>query len=532
MSVETIKGRSRYLRGSIAQELGTQEPSFGEESGQVLKFHGIYQQDDRDLRKGGDRTHILMVRAALPGGRLSAEQYLVADELADLVGDGTLRITSRQGLQWHRVGKADLAALIWTLNQSLVTTLGACGDVVRNVVACPDPRAPQVLEEVAVELAERFQPRTSSYWELWVDGERAVSAVEGGEDVEPVYGSHYLPRKFKIGIASPGDNCIDLLTHDLGFVPVEDGWVVTVGGGQGKSPTRDDTYPRLADPLATVSRSEIGEVAEAVVTVQRDWGERSDRKRARLKYLIDTWGLPRFRRAVEERLGWDLPEPEPIGWTSHADHLGWHDTGSLGVAVESGRISGGFRQALAAVVERHRPDLRFTPQQNLVITGLPFESRREVARELGVGLPTLSTVAMACVALPTCGLALTDAERALPQVTGELEGVLTGLGLAETVVTVRMTGCSNGCARPYTSEIGLVGRRRGRYDIHLGAAPDGTRLGEPMFESVRLEEVVATLEPLLAAWRDESDAITFGDFCYRLGRSGLVALSDTAGAAS
>lgn len=529
MSLETIKGQSRYLRGSIAHELGTREPVFGEESSQVLKFHGVYQQDDRDLRRGGDRTHILMVRAALPGGRLSAEQYLVADELADLVGDGTLRITSRQGLQWHRVGKTDLSALIWTLNQALVTTLGACGDVVRNVVACPDPGAPEELEEVAIELAERFRPRTSSYWELWVDGERAVSAVE---DVEPVYGSHYLPRKFKIGIASPGDNCIDLLTHDLGFVPVDGGWVVTVGGGQGKSPTREDTYPRLADPLATVARSEIGEVAEAVVTVQRDWGERSDRKRARLKYLIDAWGLPRFRRAVEERLGWDLPEPEPIGWASHADHLGWHDDGALGVAVESGRISGRFREALAAVVESHRPDLRFTPQQNLVITGLPPGARPEVARELGARPPTLSTIAMACVALPTCGLALTDAERALPRVTGELGGVLAGLGLDDTAVTVRMTGCSNGCARPYTSEIGLVGRRRGRYDIHLGAAADGTRLGEPVFESVRLEEVVATLEPLLAAWRDEADPITFGDFCHRLGQSGLIALTDSVGAAS
>ncbi len=320
MNIETIKEQSRYLRGTIAEELVSSEPSFGEESCQVLKFHGVYQQDDRDLRRGGDRTHILMVRAALPGGRVSAEQYLVADELADLVGDGTLRITSRQGLQWHRVGKVDLPALIWTLNQSLVTTLGACGDVVRNIVACPDPKGPPELAEIADALAERFRPRTRGYWEMWVDGERAVTATA---EVEPVYGETYLPRKFKIGLAAPGDNCVDLLTHDLGFVPVDDGWVVTVGGGQGKSPTREDTYPRLADPLATVALDEIGDVAEAVVTVQRDWGERADRKRARLKYLIDTWGLPRFREAVEERLGRSVADPRPIRWASSSDHLGW-----------------------------------------------------------------------------------------------------------------------------------------------------------------------------------------------------------------
>ena len=525
-TLEATKRESRLLRGSIGDELTAVDTPFGEASAQLLKFHGIYQQDDRDLRRGGTRTHILMVRAALPGGRLSGEQYLVADQLADLVGDGTLRITSRQGLQWHHVGKVDLPALIWTLNQSLVTTFGACGDVVRNVVACPDPAAPAELGEVAAQLAKRFRPRTSAYWELWVDGERAVSAEEP-ED-EPIYGATYLPRKFKIGIAAPGDNCVDLLTHDLGLVPTDDGWVVTVGGGQGKSHNRPDTYPRLADPLATVSTEEIGEVAEAVVTVQRDWGDRSDRKRARLKYLIDAWGVDRFRTAVEERLGRELAAPKPVRWDAHSDHLGWgaaeDGTTQVGVAVESGRIGGRLRGALAEVIDEFRPDVRFTPQQNVILSALDPTHRDEIRGLLGETKRDLTSLAMACVALPTCGLALTDAERALPQVTTDLASVLDRLGLAETAVTVRMTGCPNGCARPYTAEVGLVGRRTGRYDIHLGGAADGTRLGEPVFEMVAATDIAGTLQPLLASWRQTAYDESFGDFCHRLGTEELIHL--------
>ena len=525
-ALEIMKRESRLLRGSIVDELAVPGAPFGDDSAHLLKFHGIYQQDDRDVRRGTTRTHILMVRAALPGGRLSAEQYLVADQLADVVGDGTLRITSRQGLQWHHVGKADLPAIIWTLNQSLVTTFGACGDVVRNVAACPDPGAPSVLGEVAAELATRFRPRTNAYWELWVDGERAVSAAE---DVEPIYGQSYLPRKFKIGVAASGDNCVDLLTHDLGLVPTDGAWVVTVGGGQGKSHNRPDTYPRLADPLATVPTDRIGEVAEAVVTVQRDWGDRSDRKRARLKYLVDTWGLDRFREAVEARLGEKLAEPEPINWVRHADHLGWGAAGDgsvhVGIAVESGRIGGRLRGILAEVVEEFRPDVRFTPQQNVILSGIDPADRDEIRRAVGETRRNLTSLAMACVALPTCGLALTDAERALPRVTSDLAATLESLGLPETAVTVRITGCPNGCARPYTAEIGLVGRRVGRYDIHLGGAADGTRLGEPVFEMVPAAEIASTLEPLFEKWRDTAASEGFGEFCHQLGSQALVDLA-------
>lgn len=531
--LETAKRQSRLLRGSIGDELATPDVPFSEDSAQLLKFHGVYQQDDRDLRRGGTRTHIVMVRAALPGGRLSAEQYLVADQLADVVGDGTLRITSRQGLQWHHVGKADLRTMIWILNQSVVTTFGACGDVVRNVVACPDPAAPTVLGDVAAELASRFRPRTNAYWELWVDGEKAVSATE---EIEPVYGPTYLPRKFKIGIAAPGDNCVDLLTHDLGLVPIEGAWVVTVGGGQGKSHNRPDTYPRLADPLATVPTDRIGDVAEAVVTVQRDWGERSDRKRARLKYLVDMWGIDRFRQAVEERLAEELAEPETIGWKRSTDHLGWGSaedgTVHLGVAVESGRIGGRLRAVLADVVDQYRPDIRFTPQQNLILSGIPPANEDEIRRAVGNTRISLTSLAMACVALPTCGLALTDAERALPEVTAALADTLIGLGLSETAVTVRITGCPNGCARPYTAEIGLVGRRVGRYDIHLGGTADGTRLGEPVFEMVAVADIAATLAPLLDAWRQTGAAEGFGEFCHRLGNTALVDIASAGEVAS
>lgn len=531
VTLETTKRQSSYLRGTLAEELGAAGPGFGEDASQLLKFHGIYQQDDRDLRQGGDRTRMFMVRASLPGGFLSAEQYLVADELADVVGDGTIRITSRQGLQWHRVGKADLRTTLWILNHSLVTTFGACGDVVRNVVACPDPLAPPYLTEIAADLAERFRPRSMSYWELWVDGERAVSA---NEDIEPIYGATYLPRKFKIGIAAPGDNCVDVLTHDLGLIPVGDRWVVTVGGGQGMSHNRPDTYPRLGDPIATVDTGQIGPVAEAVVGVQRDWGNRQDRKLARLKYLIDTWGIARFRAAVAERLDHRLDQTVPFEWTSHGDHLGWvaGPDGSLnvGVNVETGRISGRMRAALADVIEKFRPNIRLTPQQNLILTGLDPSDRAEIDRRLQTNTTTrmITSTAMACVALPTCGLALTDAERAFPQITIDLAGVLTGLGLAEDSVTLRITGCPNGCVRPYTAEIGVVGRRSGRYDIHLGAAADGTRLGERVIEKVPVDKIAATLEPLLKAWSHDGNG-TFGDFCHRQGPEGLAGLLPTTG---
>lgn len=541
MSVEDIKRDSDHLRGSLVAELAEDTDAFAEDSTQILKFHGVYQQDDRDNRKGADRDYVMMVRASIPGGVLSAEQYLVADGLADWVGNGTLRITSRQGLQWHQVRKGSLRPLIWTLNQSLVTTLGACGDVVRNVVACPAPpdRSAPNLTEWAARLAERFRPRSNAYYEIWIDGARTVTAETNPDGpTEPVYGDSYLPRKFKIGIAASGDNCVDVYTHDVGLVPVLgstgnlEAFTVLVGGGQGRSHNKPETYPRLADPLTTVSPADVADVVETVVAIQRDHGEREDRKQARLKYLLDRWTLTRFRTEVELRLGWRLPDPDPVEEMGHGDHFGWHPSDDgwwLGVHVENGRISDTrehrLRTALAKIAEEYRPQFRFTPQQNLLLAGFADQDRARVDTILADhkvvppdGLAKVVRDSMACVALPTCGLALTDAERALPDVIRAIAAALSDVGLEDEEIGVRMTGCPNGCARPYSTEIGLVGHRRGRYDIHVGGARDGTRLNTLLVESVPAGSIAETLRPLFAAFATERDpGETFGDYVHRNG---------------
>ena len=542
--VEGIKVTSDYLRGTIAEELAGDAPVFSSDSYELLKFHGIYQQDDRDVRaerkrQGLDVDHICMVRVSIPGGTLNAEQYLSMDKLCDAVGNGTLRITSRQGIQYHFVRKGDLTSLLSTLNHHVITTLGACGDVVRNTMCCPAPLADRGRTDVqayAHEVARRFRPRTQAYYQLWLDGERAVTAE--APDDEPIYGATYLPRKFKIGFAFPGDNCVDVYTHDIGVVPVLDGdslraFTVLVGGGMGKNHTNPDTFPRLADPLATVAADKLFEVLEAIVGVQRDNGNRSDREQARLKYLVHGWGIERFRATVEGRLGYSLPDAEPVVFAAADDHLGWHPQGDgrwfLGVKVDNGRIADRdgvrVRSGLRAVIERFSTGVRFTPREDVLLTDLDEDDRPTVEAllaEHGV-VPAERWAAIkrnsfACPALPTCGLALTEAERALPGLLDELEAELGALGLGELDAHVRMTGCPNGCARPYTAEIGFVGRGKKSDDIHLGGGPVGIRLNAVFAENVPRDELVNVLRPVLVHYRDHrQDGERFGDFCHRLG---------------
>ncbi|MGI8759481.1 MAG: NADPH-dependent assimilatory sulfite reductase hemoprotein subunit [Acidimicrobiales bacterium] len=540
---EAIKGGSGYLRGAIAEELDADADAFSADSSTLLKFHGIYQQDNRDVRSERsrarlDRDHICMVRVSIPGGVLTGEQYLVTDKLADTIGNGTLRVTTRQGLQYHFVRKGELQPLLATLNDHLLTTLGACGDVVRNTMCCPAPLADRrhaELQRWTAEVAHHFRPRTQAYWQLWVDGERAVSAVA---DDEPLYGATYLPRKFKMGFAFPGDNCIDVYTQDVGLVPRlagerVDAFTVLVGGGMGKSHTKPGTFPRLADPLTTVAPEELLEVIQAIVEVQRDNGDRSDREHARMKYLVHDWGLARFTAEVEARLGRTLPEPEPVVLDAADDHLGWHSQGDgqwfCGVKVENGRIAdrGGerVRAGLRAAVERFGLGVRFTPREDVLLTDVADADRDRVAAVLadhGV-VPAGQWVAVrrnsfACPALPTCGLALTESERALPGVLDELVAELGALGLGDLDAHVRMVGCPNGCARPYTAEVGLVGRGKTNYDIHLGGEPVGVRLNAVFAENVPRRELIGVLRPVLAHYRDHRGAGEgFGDFCHRLG---------------
>jgi len=537
-TVERVKESSDRLRGGLAGELADNSPKFSPENAVLLKFHGVYQQDDRDVRSRGVE-HICMVRVSIPGGILTSEQYLAMDALCDTVANGTLRITTRQGIQFHFVHKGDLPALLATLNEHLLTTLAACGDVVRNVASCPapvvDPARAEIRSHVE-RVARHFKPRSRAYYELWLDGERAVTAST--PDDEPFYGAAYLPRKFKIGFAYPGDNCVDVFTNDLGIVPVLDGdglarFTLLVGGGMGRSHTDPTTFPRMGTPLATVAPAELLEVAEAVVSVHRDHGNRADRDHARLKYLVAEWGIDRFREQVEAVLGRRLPDPHPVSFDDASDHLGWHEQGDgrwyLGVKVENGRIVDRgrtrLRTALRAVLEAVPAGVRLTAREDLLLTDVAETDRAVVDRILrdhGV-VPAEAWVPLlrnsfACPALPTCGLALTESERALPGVLDQLHAELLELDLGGLDAHVRMTGCPNGCARPYTAEIGFVGRGKRSYDIHLGGEPVGIRLNRVFAENVPRDSLVEVLRPVLAHYREHRhQGEAFGDFCHRVG---------------
>jgi len=540
--VENVKELSRGLRGDLAAELTQRTTHVSDESAQLLKFHGTYQQEDRDQRRAqrgtdAEPAHQFMVRCKIPGGVLSGPQYLVIDELADRYGNGTLRVTTRQGNQFHGVLKGDLKATIRAVNDALVTTLGACGDVVRNVVSCPAPTSRGLREQVfsvARRLSDHLLPRTRAYHEIWLDGEQVAG---GSLESEPIYGTRYLPRKFKVAFAFPDDNCCDVHSNDLGFLVVQEGgqllgFNVLVGGGMGKTHGKEDTYPRLADVLGFAATEQLVEVAEAVVKVQRDHGNRSDRRHARLKYLLDQEGLDWFRKQVERRLGRRLAPASDIEVSGIADHLGWHaqerGRSFLGLFIENGRIrdagNSRLRSGIRRVVETLGAGVRLTPQQNLLITDVPDRCRGLVERILadhGVTADAmLSPVrrwSMACPALPTCGLALAEAERALPDVISELERELETLGVSDAALTVRMTGCPNGCARPYTADLAFVGRSLNKYAVFVGGSMLGTRLGTQYADLVPRDRLVATVRPLFERFRDERlEGERFGDFCDRV----------------
>src|SRR5256884_1102777 len=518
--VENVKELSRGLRGDLAAELTQRTTHVSDESAQLLKFHGTYQQEDRDQRRAqrgtdAEPAHQFMVRCKIPGGVVSGPQYLVIDELAERYGNGTLRVTTRQGNQFHGVLKGDLKPTIRAVNDALVTTLGACGDVVRKVLSCPawvaDGLREQVLS-VTRRVSDHLLPRTRAYHEIWLDGEQVAG---GPPETDPIYGTRYLPRKFKVAFAFPDDNCCDVHSNDLGFLVVTRGdrlagFNVLVGGGMGRTHGKTDTYPRLADTLGFALTGEVVEVAEAVVKVQRDHGNRSDRRHARLKYLLDKEGLTWFRDQVERHLGRPLAPAAAVEVSAIEDHLGWHEQGNgrsfLGVFIENGRIRDGedqrLRSALRRVVETVGSGVRFTPQQNLLLTDIPDRQRRLVERLLadhGIAGPrALSVVrrwSMACPALPTRGLAVAQAERVLPDGVAELEGELERLGVTDAALTVRMTGCPNGCARPYTADLAFVGRSLHKYGVFVGGSMLGTRLGTLYADLVPRDRLVAALPP-------------------------------------
>ena len=543
--VERIKIESNNLRGHIREELDQDTSHFSEDQVQLIKFHGMYQQEDRDARQkrkaaGSEKAYQFMLRSRIPGGMVTAEQYLTEDDLAGRYANGTLRITTRQGFQLHGIIKGDLHSTIHTINEALLSTLAACGDVNRNVMACPAPaanRAQAQVQEIAHRIAMHLAPRSNAYHEIWVDGEQ-LDTVTLEQETEPIYGPTYLPRKFKIGVAFPGDNCIDIYTQDIGLVACLegeqlDGFTVLVGGGMGMTHGKTETYPRLATPLCYATVDEVLAVVETIVMIQRDYGDRQNRKHARMKYVVEERGIAWFRAELEQRLGHSVQDPRPVTWHDVEDHLGWHAQGNgrwfLGFFVENGRIKDSstvrMRSGLRQAIEEFRPGIRLTAQQNILLTDITEAQRKPLTALLAShGIPTSSAelgirrFSMACPALPTCGLALAEAERVLPTVVQQIETDLQSLGLADESLSIRMTGCPNGCARPYMGDIGIVGRTKDIYNIYLGGDLLNTRLNTLYAPSVHLNELAATVRPLLALWRDErTPGETFGDFCYRVG---------------
>ncbi len=560
-AVEVAKTASNFLRGDIARELADGAPGFGKGSIQLLKNHGTYQQDDREARKAREgaksaREISFMIRTCVPGGKLTAAQLLAALDLGDAVGNGTIRLTTRQSIQHHGVVKGDLKPFMQRIHDIQMSTLAACGDVERNIMCCPAPLHDNpVRDEMQAtldKLARHLAPRTRAYYEIWLtDPDTGEKTLAGGtsadKDVEPIYGPTYLPRKFKTAFALPEDNCTDVYANDLGFIVVHEngkilGYNVLAGGGMGVTPSAAKTFPALAKRLGFVPPEDVLAIAEAIVKVQRDFGNRSDRKTARLKYTIHTMGLDAFRAKVEEYFGKPLAPCHPADIHGFDDHIGWHDQGDrnyfYGFNVENGRVhdTGTFRlkTALRRILHDLKPGVRITAHQSLLFTGLAVTDRERITKILhdhGVKtseeISTLRRWSMACVALPTCGLAVAESERVLPGLIDSLEPEVAKLGLSNDAFTVRMTGCPNACARPYNSDIGIVGRTLGKYTIFLGGRLLGDRLNEQYKDVVPFENLAQEITAVLACFKAErKPGETLGDFCHRKGVDGVRSWAD------
>jgi sulfite reductase (NADPH) hemoprotein beta-component len=542
--VERIKTDSQLLRGTLPESLA--DPVTGslrESDAQLLKFHGSYQQDDRDIREERRQQKLepawrFMVRTRLPGGVLSARQWLALDAIAERYAGGTLRITTRQTIQLHGIVKRELKSTIAALNAELIDTIAACGDVNRNVIAPANPAESRAHGEVldwTRRLAEHLLPRTRAYHEIWLDGER----VAGTPEVEPLYGASYLPRKFKAAFAIPPVNDVDVFAHDLGFIAIVEGgrlagFNLTAGGGLGASHGEPATYPRLASVIGFLPANRLLEVGTAVLTLQRDHGDRGNRKHARLKYTIDDRGLDWFRAELARRLDAPLDPPRGFRFLTNGDRYGWtlgfDGQFHLALRIPSGRVrdsdEAALRTGLREIAAVHNGTFRLTTNQNLIVSGIALDERPRIealvaARglDLYAHTPPVARDALACVALPTCPLAMAEAERYLPAFAGRVHALLGPLGLAEEPLGLRITGCPNGCARPYLAEIALIGKAPGRYNLQLGGDAKGERLNVLHMENVAEPALLAELSGLFAAWAEERlPTERFGDFLWRTGR--------------
>ena len=541
--VEGLKEASNFLRGTLAASLEDRSTgAIADDDTTVSKFHGIYQQDHRDQRNerkkaGLEKAFIFMIRIRVPGGVCTPEQWLKIDALADQYGSHTLKLTTRQAFQLHFITKDVLKTTMQGINDAVMDCIAACGDVNRNVMANPNPYQSAlhgpVLDD-ARAVSAHLTPRTRAYHEIWLDGEK----VSPDDEEEPIYGKTYLPRKFKTGFAVPPSNDVDIYTQDLGFIAIGGdgkllGYNLSVGGGLGMSHGDTKTYPRLANVIGYLPREKVVEVAEKVLTVQRDFGDRTNRKHARLKYTIEDRGVDWFKNELESRLGWKLGETRPFEFTSSGDRYGW-TKGTDGnwhytLFIQNGRLRDTdelpAKTGLREIAKIHTGDFRLTANQNLVIGGVTEEQKPRIEALLAqykLDIPEritgLRLNSMACVALPTCGLALAESERYLPSLISELDQVIEECGLRESEIVIRMTGCPNGCARPYLGEIGFVGRAPGKYNIYLGAAFDGSRLNKLYKPSVKSEEIVNELAPIIRRYaKEREEGERFGDFTIRAG---------------
>ncbi|KZE78601.1 sulfite reductase [Paenibacillus elgii] len=553
--VEEIKKRSDYLRGSLADTLTDRiTGSIPEDDNRLMKFHGSYMQDDRDLRNERNKQKLepayqFMVRVRAAGGVVTPEQWLMMDRIAQQYANGTIRLTTRQSFQLHGVIKWNMKQVIKEVNEALLSTLAACGDVNRNVMSNPNPYVSEIHEQVyewAKKISHHLDPRTRAYHEIWLDEEKVVDSRDG-EEQEPIYGPVYLPRKFKIGIAVPPSNDVDVFSQDLGLIAIHEqgrllGFNVAVGGGMGMTHGDPQTYPQLARVIGFVTPEQVVDVAEKTVTIQRDYGDRSVRKHARFKYTIDDRGLEWFIDELHLRLGWKLEEARPYHFDHNGDRYGWVK-GSNGkwhftLFIQNGRVKDEdnypLMSGLREIAKVHNGDFRLTPNQNLIIGNVSTQKKKKIEEIIkaygltdGIHYSALRRNSMACVALPTCGLAMAESERYLPTLLDKIESILDEAGLREEEMVIRMTGCPNGCARPALAELSFIGKAPGRYNMYLGGGFSGNRLNKMYRENIDEAQILAELRPILNRYaKEREEGEHFGDFTIRAGyvkevRSGL-----------
>jgi len=539
---EVLKENDPTLAGNLAATMADPAADrFSDDDTQFLKFHGAYQQDDRDLRKTG-KKYMMMIRGRIPGGVMTAAQWITFDDLATNYGNDTLRVTTRQSIQFHGVVLSGLGPLIKKINESLLSTLAACGDVNRNVTASPTPaisKARELVYQDSVKLANALSPQTSAYHSIWIDGQQLNLEDPANKNfVDPLYGKTYLPRKFKASFVIPPVNDMDIFTNDLGYIAITDGdqligYNVAVGGGMGRSHNNEQTFPRLADVLGFITPDKVVDVAKAVLTIHRDFGDRTNRKHARLKYVVEEHGVEWVRNEVSQRAGLTIEAARPYNFTTTGDLYGWHRgvDGKLFLTlfVETGRIKNveGHSQKLAfrAVAEQFpHIEFRLSANQNVIIANIADADREGITALLashGVKVDNQTSImhaaAMACPSLPTCGLGLAESERMLPALIDRIEKLGAEHGLGGEEIIIRSTGCPNGCARPYMAEIAFVGKAPGRYQLWLGGNAAGTRLNRVYKEVIKEAELEAELGPLFQRWKAErTTGERFGDFAARV----------------